>query len=125
MQKKESISLPCTLRKCKTQSATDSTCHGSNNCYMWTLDYQQLMKKIDKLDRDNATTKPTASPAVCPRSRTICTDAHGSDNEFLLAADLAGSSASATDSPPLELRNSGTTKDSSRRSSLADLTDDK
>lgn len=67
-QIRESISLPCTLRKCK---GSDS-CRGSNNCYVWAMDFEQLNKRMDKLEKG------------CPKSKTISADARGSDNECLL-----------------------------------------
>lgn len=74
-QIRETISLPCTLRKCK---GSDS-CRGSNNCYVWAMDFEQLSKRMDKLEKG------------CPKSKTLCTDAKGSDNECLLADRTYGS----------------------------------
>ncbi|KAJ6645653.1 Protein goliath, partial [Pseudolycoriella hygida] len=65
---RESISLPCTLRKCK---GSDS-CRGSNNCYVWAMDFGQLSKRMDKLEKG------------CPKSKTLCIDGKDSDNERLL-----------------------------------------
>lgn len=33
--------MPCTLRK----KNSDSSCHGSNNCYVWALEIQQIAAK--------------------------------------------------------------------------------
>lgn len=74
-QVRESISLPCTLRKCK---GSDS-CRGSNNCYVWAMDFEQLSKRMDKLEKG------------CPKSKTLGADAKGSDNERLLPDRTYGS----------------------------------
>lgn len=75
LQIRESISLPCTLRKCK---GSDS-CRGSNNCYVWAMDFEQLSKRMDKLEKG------------CPKSKTLCADAKDSDNECLLTERTYGS----------------------------------
>lgn len=74
-----SISLPCTLKKCK--SPHESPCRGgSNNCYAWALDGQ------------NAVT----IGGTCPKSQTVCgtvianSDRHGdkdNDNQLLLTSE--------------------------------------
>lgn len=73
---------------------------------MWALDFQQLSKKMDKLEKG------------CPKSRTICAEGQGSDNEFLLA-----DRASAAHGSPAEYE-IGTTKESSRRSSVVEESSD-
>lgn len=74
---------------------------------MWALDFQQLSKKMDKLEKGG-----------CPKSRTICAEGQGSDNEFLLA-----DRASAAHGSPAEYE-IGTTKESSRRSSTVEESSD-
>lgn len=66
-----SISLPCTLRKCKN---SETSCHGSNNCYVWALDIQQLSKRNDETS--------TASTIV-NKCRAV-TKRRDNDIEFLL-----------------------------------------
>ncbi|XP_055310471.1 E3 ubiquitin-protein ligase goliath isoform X2 [Sitodiplosis mosellana] len=39
--RQRAVSLPCTLRK----KNSDSSCHGSNNCYVWALEIQQFAAK--------------------------------------------------------------------------------
>lgn len=41
----QAVSLPCTLRK----KNSDSSCHGSNNCYVWAaLEIQQIAKRNEE-----------------------------------------------------------------------------
>lgn len=63
---------------------------------------------MDKLDKGG-----------CPKSRTICAEGQGSDNEFLLA-----DRASAAHGSPAEYAEIGTTKESSRRSSMVEESSD-
>lgn len=42
-----SISLPCTLKKCKH---SDTSCRGSNNCYIWALDFNELAQKVEIIE---------------------------------------------------------------------------
>ena len=92
-QLRASISLPCTLKKCKSSN----DCRGSNNCYVWALDFQQLTKKTEKIEKG------------CPKSKTTCgngtnvsnnpTANRESDNEFLLSnIDLGGMDSSSENS---------------------------
>lgn len=76
---------------------------------MWTLDFHQLSKKIDKLEKG------------CPKSRTICAEnPQGSDNEFLLA-DRSTAYSHTNGTPDNE---TSTTKESSRRSSIVEESSD-
>lgn len=93
------------MRKCK---GPPDSCRGSNNCYVWALDFQQLSKKMDKLDKG------------CPKSKTLCAENQGSDNEFLLA-DRAAAYSSNCSPADYEMN---TTKESSRRSSIVEESSD-
>lgn len=75
-----SISLPSTLKKCK--SANESPCRGSNNCYVWALENQQM--------------PANEVGGGCPKSQTTCGSVathsnagatKDSDNQLLLTSE--------------------------------------
>lgn len=54
-----SISLPCTLRRCKN---AESLRRGSNNCRAWALNFQQLSKKAEILEARGMARAKASSP---------------------------------------------------------------
>lgn len=66
----QAVSLPCTLRK-----DSDSSCHGSNNCYAWALEIQQIAAKRNG---------ESSAGAIVSKCLSSSTKHDNDDNEALL-----------------------------------------
>lgn len=63
--------MPCTLRK----KNSDSSCHGSNNCYVWALEIQQIAAKRNG---------ESSAGAIVNKCLSSSTKHDNDDNEALL-----------------------------------------
>lgn len=86
-----SISLPCTLRRVKTP---DPSCRGSNNCYVWSIKYDETFNTLSK----DYSAEYLQSEENLTESNSH-DDVDSKDHDFLLVNEQgAGSSAGVTTS---------------------------
>lgn len=74
--------MPCTLRK----KNSDSSCHGSNNCYVWALEIQQFAAKRNG---------ESSAGAIVNKCLSSSTKHDNDDNEALLLNEHMNQSESS------------------------------
>lgn len=96
------VSLPCTLRRFKP---SEHSCRGSNNCYVWSLNFQQLKdavtsaatETISNMETDDVEQTPT--PSTSTKRNSVVTNETG-DQESLLANEYSASRSTAISMNP-------------------------
>lgn len=85
-----SISLPCTLRRVKTP---DPYCRGSNNCYVWSIKYNESMNNLSD-DRILCAANQQEDDDKCSNEINQQDEMESRDNDFLLANEQSIASSS-------------------------------